>query len=151
VRATDNEVVANDAVGNINESFSRNIRRGLARVAKRHSPVTVHDKVLLHDHLAGANPDEDGGPPAALAAFDVPKHVVAKGPVFQSHHVDSRDVVASKQPVSGRYLRVFKVASANRSFHCAGASILRGGAFNRTHTYVPKPAVENMDVPGRAF
>src|ERR1035437_479780 len=108
VRTTDNDVVANDALRYVDERFAGNIGRGLARVAKRDSAVTVHDQVPLHDHLAGADPNKDGGPPAPVAALDIPEHVLAKGPVFQSHHVDGPDVVATEQPVGGRYLRVFE-------------------------------------------
>src|ERR1017187_1574791 len=95
VRTTDNDVVANDALGYVDEGFAGHIGRGLARVAKRDSAVAFHDQVPLHDLLAGADPNEDGGPPAAVAALDILEHVPAKGPVFQSHHVDGPDVVAT--------------------------------------------------------
>src|SRR6185503_7368870 len=146
IRPTEDEVIADNATGNINEPLLPAIRRGLAGIAEGHTPVAVEDEVSFHGHLPGAHPDEYGGASAAVTAFDVAKAVVAESPLLKGHHVDGADVVAAEQPVRGRHPRVLENAIADGTLHSAGIGILPRGPFDGADADVAEPAVVDVNI-----
>ena len=95
IRPADDEVVANDSVGDIDEPLPGGAGRGLAGIAEGHAPVAIDNQISFDHDLPGAHPDEDRGAPTAVVSFDVPETIVADGPVLEGHHVDGGDVIAA--------------------------------------------------------
>src|SRR5205823_5725425 len=151
IRPAGDKVVADHAVGDVGEAFTRAIRRGLAGIAVGHAPVTVDDEISFHHDVPGAHPDEDGRARAAVASFDVPENVVADGPVLQRHHVNGADVVSAEQPVGGRNPGVLENAIANRALHRARVRILSRRTLDRAHANVAEAAVVNVNALRRVL
>ena len=146
VRPTCNEVVADDAVANVDEPLSSDIGCGLTGIAEGYTPVAVDDEIAFHHNPSGAHPNEDSSAPAAVAPLDVPEDVVAEGPVFQGHHVNGGNVVAPEQPMGWWDLGVLEVAVANRASHCTDVRVLPRRTLDGAYADVPEAAVIDADV-----
>ena len=101
------------ASANIDEPLSGAIGCGLTGIAEGHTPIAVEDPIAFHHNPSGSHPDEDRGTTSTVATLDIPKDIVAEGPVFQGHHVDGSDVIASEQPLRRRDFGVLEAAESD--------------------------------------
>ena len=90
LRATDDEVVADDAVGGVGHALL-----AAGRVAETDALVAVDDQVSLDDGVFRPHPDEHGAAAFARLAANVAKHVVGDNQAVRAHQIHAAHVVVA--------------------------------------------------------